>query len=103
MHGNDRLRVELAKANAECERLRKENAKLRTRLGDNDGRRGAPPVVTGVAIILPNVPAPAHKTSERSSSVTNTPREQKLRQSLRLRRHPSAGSKSNAPETFESL
>jgi hypothetical protein len=66
MQGNDRLSAELAKANAECERLRKENASLRARLGDNDARRGAPPIVSAAA------PAPARKNSERSSSVTNS-------------------------------
>ena len=66
MQGNDRLRAQIAKANAECERLRKENASLRTLLGDNDGRRGAPPNVS------PNVPGPADKTSGRSNLITNS-------------------------------
>ena len=66
MQGNDRLRAELAKANAECERLRKENAKLTRRLGDNAGRRGAPPIVS------PNMPAPADETSEPPNAVTNS-------------------------------
>lgn len=35
MQGEDLLKAKLQQAEAECERLRAENAKLKTRLGDN--------------------------------------------------------------------
>jgi len=65
MQADDRLRAELAKANAECERLREENARLRTQLGDNDGRRDARSINSS------NVPTTADNISEPSHRITN--------------------------------
>ncbi|MGH9956473.1 MAG: TOTE conflict system archaeo-eukaryotic primase domain-containing protein, partial [Pyrinomonadaceae bacterium] len=66
MQSDDHLRTELAEAKAECERLREENVKLRTRLGDNNARTDTRPIVA------PKVPVPAHKNSQAPQSVTNS-------------------------------
>src|SRR6266536_1623550 len=66
MQSDDRLRNELARAEAECNRLREENARLKARLGENNASPSIKPAPIHRPIANDN-----HRT-EASESITNS-------------------------------
>ena len=66
MQSDDRLRTELARAEAECNRLREENARLKACLGESNLRSSIKP-----AAIQRSTASDSHRTKA-SESITNS-------------------------------